>query len=446
MNYSAYLFGDLGLGYTQYPDDFTKEIYQRIVSSSNVNTQIAIYRDSNLVYYVYHRRLSPVNGNENYIGIAISFNDVYYNDIKQFFSVFEDTITNLVVAGKILEFTDDGDISVNNVKLFQIKNEIDRITAALSLSIDKIPYKSFVKLPAINYGISKNEKIKLPASVTPSEIDSNIRQYNQLYIFKNEDFDSQELSGYAGKIRAFNQQIKKLTQDNSSLLSELEKIKKQKKQYRLVLVLAFILMGCIVGLIAFNNNVENLKSEVADKTSTISTLRGDINEKENTISNLNSTVSKQKKEISELNSTIETLEEDKENLKNSLAQLPPILITDLKMGVVNNDGDIVVEYGNTIYSSNTMYLSPKITYYGIKSESIVLKTKLFLPNGSLSYNSEVSPSGFTNKTDMYASEGRNDRCLTGWGANRKGNWASGDYRIEIWYNSTCLYSKVFKIY
>ena len=207
-----------------------------------------------------------------------------------------------------------------------------------------------------------------------------------------------------------------------------------------------VLMCCVVGLIAFNNNVETLKYEIADKTSTISTLRDDINEKENTISNLNSTVSKQKKEISELNSNIETLEEDKENLKNSLAQLPPLLITDLNMGVVNYNGDIIVEYGNTIYSSNTMYLSPKITYYGIRSESIVLKTKLFLPNGSLSYNSEVSPSGFTCKTDVYTSEGKNDRSLTGWGANTKGNWGSGDYRIEIWYNSTCLYSKTFKIY
>ena len=395
---------------------------------------------------MYHRRLTTVNGNDNYIGIALSFNDVYCNDIKHLFSVFEDTITNLVVAGKILEFTDDGGISANNVKLYQIKNEIDRITSALSLSIDKIPYKSFVKLPAINYGISKNEKKKFPASVTPSEIDSNIRLYNQLYIFKNEDFDSQEMLGYAGKIRTLNQQVKKLTQENSSLLSELEKIKKQKKQYRLVLFLAFILMGCVVGLIAFNNNVENLKYEIADKTSIITALREDIDEKESAISNLNSTVSKQKKSISELNSTIESLEEDKENLKNSIAQLPPLLITDLKMGIVNNDGDVVVEHGNTIYSSSTLYLSPQISYYGIRSESIVLKTKIFQPNGTMSYNSEVSPSGYTNKSDIYISEGKNDRRLTGWGSNTRGNWSSGDYRIEIWYNSTCIYSKSFKIY
>ena len=72
--------------------------------------------------------------------------------------------------------------------------------------------------------------------------------------------------------------------------------------------------------------------------------------------------------------------------------------------------------------------------------------KLYKPDGSLSYNADISPSGFTNKTEMHTSLGNNEYRLTGWGNETKGNWGSGDYRIEIWYNSTCIYSKAFTIY
>ncbi len=29
---------------------------------------------------------------------------------------------------------------------------------------------------------------------------------------------------------------------------------------------------------------------------------------------------------------------------------------------------------------------------------------------------------------------------------KKGNWSAGSYRIEIWYGSTCLYSKDFEVF
>ena len=36
--------------------------------------------------------------------------------------------------------------------------------------------------------------------------------------------------------------------------------------------------------------------------------------------------------------------------------------------------------------------------------------------------------------------------LNGWGSKEHGNWQSGEYRIEIWYNNKKIAQKQFKIY
>ena len=40
----------------------------------------------------------------------------------------------------------------------------------------------------------------------------------------------------------------------------------------------------------------------------------------------------------------------------------------------------------------------------------------------------------------------NTYSLNGWGNRNKGHWTSGTYRIEVWYENTCLKSKTFTIY
>lgn len=125
--------------------------------------------------------------------------------------------------------------------------------------------------------------------------------------------------------------------------------------------------------------------------------------------------------------------------------LIPFVITEIQIANVDYNGNIFTEYGNTIYSSNTMYLKPKIKYYGMNSGTKTINVKLYTPSGYLSQGSN-SPSGYTYKEEQYYSTGNGEQTLSGWGGTDRGHWTAGTYRFEFWYNNTCLGQKSFTIY
>ncbi len=198
-------------------------------------------------------------------------------------------------------------------------------------------------------------------------------------------------------------------------------------------ILAVMFGLALVAVIIRDNRI------IKGKDAWISSLNDQIYDKQETIDDL-------KDELEEAKTKMSDMQDNEKNLESALAKLPPLLITDLQMGVTNNERDIMVPHGNTIYSSETMFLSPSISYYGIRSEEVELHMKLFTPSGRMAYNVSESPSGFTNKTSFWTFKGENTRILNGWGKNVRGNWSAGSYRIEIWYGSTCLYSKDFEVF
>ena len=90
-----------------------------------------------------------------------------------------------------------------------------------------------------------------------------------------------------------------------------------------------------------------------------------------------------------------------------------------------------------------MYLKPRISYTGLTSGTKTLKVKLYKPDGSLS---EGSYSSYSYSDDVYVYDGNYSFTLSGWGNSSRGNWSKGTYRIEIWYENTCLKAKTFTIY
>lgn len=216
----------------------------------------------------------------------------------------------------------------------------------------------------------------------------------------------------------------------------------------LPIIIVSVISACLlVILILTNRSALKVKDRlISELNTTISDQKNEIEELKSNVFGLESNIQGMSSNVKELNSTIYDLKEDNKNLENALAKFPPLIITDVLIGITNDNGNATVDYGKMIYSSETMYISPKIYYYGTRSEDIELKYKLFTPNGKLSYQSGVSPSGFTFKTEFCTYEGENTRVLRGWGNKDKGHWKEGDYRIEIWYKTMCLYTKSFRIY
>jgi len=123
----------------------------------------------------------------------------------------------------------------------------------------------------------------------------------------------------------------------------------------------------------------------------------------------------------------------------------PLSISKIEIANTYKDGTIETNYGETIYDENTMYFKPRITYTGNTSGNVTLRVKWFDRDGSLVKNTNA-PTGFTQES-TYMIEKGNEKTLTmrGFGSEDKGNWEAGTYRIEIWYENTCLKKQEFLV-
>lgn len=145
------------------------------------------------------------------------------------------------------------------------------------------------------------------------------------------------------------------------------------------------------------------------------------------------------------NSTVVAENRKLKEIKSTVANNYPIIINNIEIGNVYKGGTIETNYGSTIYSYNTMFLQPKISYTGLRNGYCSLKVKFYNAYGVLSTGIS-SPSGYSYTCTESISEGNGVLYLSGWGGENRGNWTSGTYRIEIWYNNMCLKSKTFTIY
>lgn len=163
-------------------------------------------------------------------------------------------------------------------------------------------------------------------------------------------------------------------------------------------------------------------------------------------SSLKYLISEKEAIVSDKMKDIEEVKRELSDLESSIIEVAPFVITRVEIANVYNGGRIETDFGRTIYSSRTMFLKPKIFYRAfVDLKDKKLSYKLFRPNGELS-SSSISPSGYTFTKSYDLLKGNNELKLTGWGTENEGNWESGDYRLEIWYDSKCVFLKQFHIY
>lgn len=196
-----------------------------------------------------------------------------------------------------------------------------------------------------------------------------------------------------------------------------------------------LLVGCVVLFVMYNDAHSEYEYQASQRRS----IESQYNTAKAQISSLES-------EKSKLESAKRSAEDALSTLKQKVGDSYPLIISDIEIANVTYNGDIETNYGNTLYSSRTMYLKPRIKYYGISSGNKTLKVKWYNPNGTLKIGSS-SPSGFSQSESCYIySGGDNAYSLNGWGNSTRGHWNTGTYRIEVWYGNTCLKSKTFTIY
>lgn len=443
MNSSVYIFGNLSSGYTQYPyEESTSSIFQKFNTKAKATTQIAIRRDGNLMYYAYIRKLEQ----GKYIGFCVLLNGVSLTKFEGLFSLFENVISNLVTNGYLIKYNDSGNLIANTEHLYMNREEIDLVAESLKGGFDSMQ-STAIKLPPINYAISSESVKEFGVEDDAEEILKSSYINGYTYIYKSKGFNTALMNSYQGVLSKIKKENTYLKKENSNLKEENRKIRQQKKQFFYVIILCIAVISCGVGLFFLNDTLNTTQNELASANDTITARDATIDSKNVHISDLNYQINSLQASLSTEKSKREEAESLLEDLKSSISSSIPMLITDIEIANVYNGGLFETNYGGSIYSSNSMFLKPRITYTGIRTgENITLYAKLYGISGTLQ-TGKSSPSGYTFSDNVTVSSGSgNTYELKGWGGSDMGFWSRGTYRYEIWYGNVCLRAKTFTIY
>lgn len=241
---SVYLFGELGAGYTQYLDDYTREIFKEFAKKSKANTQLLIHREDNTVYYVYIRKL---HGNK-YIGMCYVVSGILITAYKQLFEIFETTLTTIVTRGVILEFTEDGRITSSLEKLHLCKAEFAQVADYLKMQIEHINESNIEVLPPINYAINTRESRTYDFTEPLSNVKNAIGLYPYVYIQKNQGYVSESVKSYSNILRSYNKRIKDFEAKNAELnkrVTKAENAQRNTKWVSILGIIALVLFGVV---------------------------------------------------------------------------------------------------------------------------------------------------------------------------------------------------------
>ena len=176
------------------------------------------------------------------------------------------------------------------------------------------------------------------------------------------------------------------------------------------------------------------------------------------LKNANGQISEKQSQLTDLKFQLDTTSErlKKERISkevlikenDSLRTLFPIYVKKLEVANADGSGNAISQYGSDISASSSMYLLPRITYYGFKpGEKVELQVKLYNPDGKIVLGNESPKDGSYSYTytipTVYPSD--NVVGLKGWGGSDQGHFSAGTYRYEIWYNDMCFKSVTFKL-
>lgn len=306
MNCAAYVFGDIGYGYTQFPLDYTKTVLETFAPKSNA--QMYVHREAGHIYYGYVRHIS----HNKYIGLCLLFTDLMVIDVAGLFEIFERTFAEIVFRREILQVNDDGNIvpASNYIE----ESPAQYIVDFLRFNLIYVQ-KDTCKLPPLNYAV---ESIwRLTDQADPNLLIEGLHKYNDLYITR---ISTQEyaLKTYINNINKLRIAKNQLTRSNSELEKKLQKTIRQKKQFGLVFLLFLILIVCGAKLAFDSGNISSLQDKLTES-------KEKLEVKDNTISNQKTTIVKLSKSIELLNNDIDSarilnykLREQVTNLQNDL--------------------------------------------------------------------------------------------------------------------------------
>ena len=429
----------------QYPIDYTQDMFKKYIGKLQYAQHLFIEKKGINAYYTYLRRMNA--DNSDYFGFCFAFTGEYIEDVERMFDICEELISRTYKQNELLEGSMPLKLSRKNP--FHTKSpELKRIDGWFeSLAEDII-------VPFNGTSADNSEiEIKIGTKTTEEEL-FEIRNYNHI------NFTSNKLTAGIKDVV----QVKRRTIKDSSQTFLYYAI-----AFTVLLLLFFCLKTCenSDGATETSTGTEYLTetpTETAVETSVnqeeeLSKERKKLKEQQREAENarlaaqeerIAANLERQKAEEAKREAAAEKRKAEREREEAEKARreaeqnrLPEIY--HIEIGNCFKGGKIQTNYGQTIYSSETMYLHPRIRYKSYANRSYKFDVKWIMPDGTTDKDKN-SPVGYSCSNSYSLSYGEGSKNLNGWGGETKGYWKAGKYAIEIWCNGTLLKRKEFRIY
>lgn len=454
MNCNIYFFIGTQKGYSQYPSNYSKDIIANIIAKTDRKkniSQFAISMNGKLAYMAYHYRYSD----SKYFGICCEYNSVVPTNFEYLFEFFDNIVQDILTKGEIIHYDSAGIISPSIDYISDKIELVNYYSNYISNHLDDRLAK-YIELPSQDYTAGKKNVGVLACDDAHTQLVDLLGTYDNVVISRENPY----ALGYANTLKKSSEKI-------SRLETELAKINRQKKQYRMVVFLVLAVVVCLVILHSFNSNIQTLRGDLLYRNEEIKGLKRDLSfvnmkmdtmfvdiaEKNRIIRNLKKEKSQRKHLADSLNevvvsqeSLINILEVKLSNYQDEVGAKFPMVINDIELANYTRNRDRVIsDFGQPIYSNESRWIWFRIKYNGIEPGTKKFYYKIYDSSGSL-WTCSTSPSGFSYSGNEDICQGINSLALFGWGSDSSsGSWNRGEYRIEIWYGDVCLKSKSFTI-
>lgn len=318
---AIYIFGVFNNGYTQCPNDSTSNILRNLYSNSKTVTQIAIHRDGNLMYYCYIRKL----GNGKYIGLCNVLTGVYLTKIDSLFSLFEKTTEIMANKGTIVHYAENGELTTSLNQLYKNSEDVALISSNLLSSFNAL---SKSPLPPIDFSVAEGSTVSFSVNDLNSEIVKASHTFSNTYIYKDKDYNTVQINSYKSVLSRINETNLSLRKENKELQDKNQEILRQKKQFRNVILLILVVIGCGVGIYILYDNLNSTQGQLDEANNTIVEKNIVIDSKNNRINYLKSSIDSLQKEYNEEHNRKVAIEERLTKVCSS----NPFIVTSCSVG------------------------------------------------------------------------------------------------------------------